>query len=391
MFRVTVLAIYLLPTIYTFFRVKKLFTQALPKKLFTLIYIVLALGFPLAEFLSHQNNASWVKFFILLGYYSLPFLLYLFLLVLLLDILRGINHPLKIVPVEIIRGRVFRVTTLWILFVFAAAVVIIGAVHMNTIRVKEYRVTVPRESGVIKHLKIALAADFHLGQMTHKRFMEKFTEKINSLNPDIVLIPGDIVEGHRNDGDMGEYERLFRQIKTKYGVYASLGNHESHGRSSKLDFLAASGIKVLADTFVVIDNSFILAGRKDRRSNHRKPLAELLAKAPGHLPVVVLDHRPTGLEQVSQHGVDIQVSGHTHNGQLFPLNLIIKQIYELGWGYKKIRDTHFFVTSGIQAWGPPVRTAGNSEIMVINVDFHPFGRTQFMRNVVMILMPHRPA
>jgi predicted MPP superfamily phosphohydrolase len=369
MFLVTVLAIYSLPTIYTYFRVRKLFIHAAHKKLFTLFYIILSLGFPLAEFLSHQNNAGWTKFLIFMGYYSLPFLLYLFLLVLLLDILRGVNHLFKIFPDEVIRGRVFRATTLWILFVFSAAIVVFGAVHMNTIRVKEYRVTVPRKAAVIKHLKIAMAADFHLGQRTQKRFMEKFTAKINGLHPDIVLIPGDIVEGHRNDGDMTEYERRFRQIKSKYGIYASLGNHESHDRSSKLDFLAASGIKVLADTFVVIDNSFCLVGRKDHRSNHRKPIAELLAKVPDHLPVFVLDHRPLDLEQVSKYNVDIQFSGHTHNGQLFPLNFIIKMIYELGWGYKKIRNTHFFVTSGIQVWGPPVRTAGNSEIMVIDVDF----------------------
>jgi predicted MPP superfamily phosphohydrolase len=199
--------------------------------------------------------------------------------------------------------------------------------------------------------------------------MKKFTAKINSLHPDILLIPGDIVEGHRDDGDMTEFERMFRQIKSKYGVYASPGNHESHGRNNKLDFFANAGINLLTDTFVVIDNSFCLVGRNDRRSRNRKPIHELLDNIPGHLPLIVLDHRPTEIEQVSKHDVDIQLSGHTHNGQLFPFNYITESVYELSWGYKKIRNTHFFVTSGIQVWGPPVRTAGNSEIMVINVDF----------------------
>jgi predicted MPP superfamily phosphohydrolase len=273
------------------------------------------------------------------------------------------------VPVEVIRSQKFRTISLCILFVFSAAVVIIGSAHYNTIRVKEYQVDVPRKSAVIKHLKIAMAADFHLGQITSQQFMKKFTAKINSLHPDIVLIPGDIVEGHREDGDMTKFERMFRQIKSKYGVYASPGNHESHGRNSKLDFFTNAGINLLEDTFVVVDNSFCLVGRNDRRSNNRKPIDELLDNIPGHLPVIVLDHRPTELESMSKHGVDIQLSGHTHYGQLFPFNYIIKNLYELGWGYKKIRQTHFFVTSGIQGWGPPVRTAGNSEIMVINVDF----------------------
>jgi uncharacterized protein len=166
---------------------------------------------------------------------------------------------------------------------------------------------------------------------------------------------------------------LFRQIKTKYGVYACPGNHETHGwyrKNIKSDFFDKANINLLEDTFEVVNNSFCLVGRNDRRSNKRMPIDILLNKIPDHLPVIVMDHRPTNLEQVSQHGrVDIQLSGHTHYGQLFPLNYIILNIYELGWGYKKIRDTHFFVTSGIQLWGPPVRTAGNSEIMVINVDF----------------------
>jgi predicted MPP superfamily phosphohydrolase len=369
MFRLIALVIYSLANIYVYFRIKKLFTNDGHKKIFTIFYIIFALAFPMAEVLSHNTSSAWIKYFLLIAYYSLAFLLYLFLFLVLFDILRGVNRLLKIVPIEITRGRKFRVIALCILFVFSAAVVIIGSVHLNTIRVKAYQVDVPRRSAVIKHLKIAMAADFHLGQITSKQFLEKFTAKINSIHPDIVLIPGDIVEGHRDDGDLTEFERLFRQIKSKYGVYASPGNHESHGRNSKFVFFANAGINVLADTFVVIDNSFCLVGRNDRHSNNRKPIDELLDNIPGHLPIIVLDHRPTEFEQVSESGVDIQLSGHTHNGQLFPFNYVIRYLYELGWGYKKIRNTHFFVTSGIQVWGPPIRTAGNSEIMVINVDF----------------------
>ncbi len=369
MFRFIALVIYALPNIYVYFRIKKLFTNDNQKKIFTVFYIILVLAFPVAEIWSHNTSAAWVKYFLLLAYYSVVFLLYLFLFLVIFDILRGINRLLKIVPVEVIHSRKFRTTSPGILFAFSAAVVIIGSVHYNTIRVKEYQVDVPRRSAVIKHLKIAMAADFHLGQITSQQFMKKFTAKINSLHPDIVLIPGDIVEGHRDDGDMTEFERLFRQIKSKYGIYASPGNHESHRRSRKLDFFANAGINLLADTSVVIDNSFCLVGRNDRRSNNRKSIDEFLDNIPGNLPVIVLDHRPTEIEQVSTHAVDIQLSGHTHNGQLFPFNFITGNVYELSWGYKKIRDTHFFVTCGIQVWGPPVRTAGNSEIMIINVNF----------------------
>jgi predicted MPP superfamily phosphohydrolase len=87
------------------------------------------------------------------------------------------------------------------------------------------------------------------------------------------------------------------------------------------------------------------------------------------LPVILIDHRPTELAQVSKTLVDVQLSGHTHDGQMFPINLITRRVYPLSWGYRKIGNTHFFVTSGIRLWGPPVRTSGKSEIMVIDITF----------------------
>ena len=371
MFLFLILAVYFLPTIYTYVRLKKLFSRRLDKILFTLCYITFALGFFIAEIMSHRADAGAgpARYIILIGYYTLPYMLYLFLLTLLSDILRGVNRLLKIVSTEITRDRKFQAVTTWIIFLLPALIVAFGAVHVNTIRVNEYRVTVPRKSAVIDHLKIAMAADFHLGQITDKEFLEKFTDKVNALHPDIVLLPGDMVEGHRDDGETSEFAQHFRQIKSKYGIYASPGNHESHSRDNKFKFFSDAGINVLADSIVTIDNSFYLVGRNDAHSNNRKTIDELLAQLPGNLPVIVLDHRPTDIQEVSRREVDIQLSGHTHNGQLFPLNFIINNLYELGWGHKKIGNTHLFVTSGAQIWGPPVRTAGDSEIMVINVDF----------------------
>jgi hypothetical protein len=112
-----------------------------------------------------------------------------------------------------------------------------------------------------------------------------------------------------------------------------------------------------------------LGGRNDRHFGSRKTLPELLQEASENLPILLLDHRPADLEAVIHSSVDVQFSGHTHNGQLFPFNFMAKREYELSWGHKKKGNTHFFVTCGIQGWGPPVRTAGVSEIMLINIDF----------------------
>jgi predicted MPP superfamily phosphohydrolase len=126
-------------------------------------------------------------------------------------------------------------------------------------------------------------------------------------------------------------------------------------------------MKVLCDKIVVIDSSFNLAGRYDSHFMTRKNIDALMKSVTDSLPVILIDHRPTEIEQVSRTAVDVQLSGHTHNGQLFPINLITRKIYELSWGYRKTGNTHFFVTSGIRLWGPPVRTTGKSEIMVIDI------------------------
>lgn len=370
MFLLSILLLYTLPTIYTYIRLKKLCPRGLYRISFTLFYLFLAFGFFIAEILSHRiTNGSWIKYLILIGYYTLPFLFYLFLSVLLFDILRGANHLLKIIPIKATQDRKFQSAAAWILFVIPAIIVFIGSIQFNSIRINQYHVDIPRKSAVINHLKIAMAADFHLGITTDKGFVVKFAERLHALKPDIVLLPGDIVEGHREEDEIKQFASQFRQIKSKYGVYASPGNHESHNMSSKLKFFSDAGIHVLADEFVCIADSFYLVGRNDGHSNNRKPIEELLKQMPNQLPVIVLDHRPTDIEASTRNGVDIQLSGHTHNGQLFPLNFIVDRIYELAWKYKKIKKTHLFVTSGIQVWGPPVRTAGDSEIMIIDVEF----------------------
>jgi predicted MPP superfamily phosphohydrolase len=248
-------------------------------------------------------------------------------------------------------------------------ILIIGTVKYSAIVVNEYHIQVPRKGSSLHHLKIALASDFHLKEITSKNFMPQFTATVNSLNVDVLFLPGDILEGDRQDEQMAEFERQFRSIRTKYGIYATLGNHEFYRRNVKLDFFAQSNITLLQDSVAVVDSAFTIVGRNDNHLSRRKTIDELMMTVNRTLPVIVLDHRPTEISQVSATGADVLLCGHTHHGQLFPFNYITESVYDLSWGYKKVGNTNVFVTSGIQLWGPPVRTAGDSEIMVISVDF----------------------
>jgi predicted MPP superfamily phosphohydrolase len=126
---------------------------------------------------------------------------------------------------------------------------------------------------------------------------------------------------------------------------------------------------------MVIDNNLVIVGREDLSINRfankkRKELTELMAPANAlNLPVILLDHQPFNLEQAEQTGVDFQLSGHTHNGQLFPANLVVQRIYEMAWGYLKKGKTQYYVSSGAGAWGPPVRLGSDAEIMLFKIKF----------------------
>lgn len=247
------------------------------------------------------------------------------------------------------------------------AVVVAGIINFNTIRTTEYQIIIPGKSSDISHLRIAFVSDFHLQENTGIHFVEKFASEIERIKPELMLFGGDIVEGDRKDEKMAGFERIFSSITTKYGVYGVLGNHEHYAGQDKGSFFSNSGIEVLRDSVVIAGNSFVLAGRNDSHTRQRKSVAEIMGTIPDSLPVILVDHRPTVIGQIGKNSPDVVLSGHTHNGQLFPINLITRRVYELSYGYMKKGETHFFVSSGIRLWGPPVRTTGKSEIIVIDI------------------------
>ena len=210
-------------------------------------------------------------------------------------------------------------------------------------------------------------ADLHFRDLTSDRFLEELTAKVNARKPDLILLGGDLLEGDRREEDVGRYERAIRGMFSAYGTYGVPGNHERFSRAGAGGLLERAGIRLLQDEVVRIGDMLTLAGRKDARSRDRKPVAELLAAAPSDLPVILLAHRPLQFDEARAAGADIQLSGHTHHGQLFPINFITAHQYDLSWGHLERNGAHLFVTSGVQAWGPPVRTVGASEVLVLHL------------------------
>jgi len=220
-------------------------------------------------------------------------------------------------------------------------------------------------------LTIALASDTHFGLLSGKRHAERLVREINALEPDLVLLPGDIVDNDIRPFVQHGIDSILSEIKSTYGVYASLGNHDRHDGTMRelLDALERSGMRVLYDETVVIADSFTLIGRRDRSDREREPLSRLMEGVDLAKPVILLDHQPYDLDIAARHGVDLMVSGHTHRGQIFPGSLITSAIYENDWGHLRKDQMHSIVTSGFGFWGPPIRLGTRSEIVRIVVTF----------------------
>ena len=367
MFHTILTLSYIIPNIYLFTRIWQLFIRKDQRIYYALIYLLLFLVYPVSSLFNDEGTAMGARVLSAIADYLLPFFLYLFLFVLLLDLLLLINLLLRIVPREKIKSRSFRSGGLLVIVCCSLAVVVAGIINFNTIRTTEYQITIPGKLSGISHLRIAFVSDFHLQESTGIHFVENFASKIDSIKPELMLFGGDIVEGDRKDEKMACFERIFSSITARYGFYGVPGNHEYYAPQDKWSFFSKSGIEILSDSVVIVDNSFVLVGRNDSHTRTRKSVAEIMGTIPDSLPVILIDHRPTVIDHISRNLPDVVLSGHTHNGQLFPINLITRSVYELSYGYMKKGETHFFVSSGIRLWGPPVRTIGKSEIMVIDI------------------------
>ena len=369
MFHLYLTLAYTIPNIYVFFRINHLFIGKGYKLWYTLIYVLMAAVYPLTRYLPDNEMNLAMQILDTVSGYFLPFYLYLFLSVLVYDLFLLLNLLLKVVSAKTRKSFLYRFYSLSALIFLPVAVVIGGVINLNTIRVSKYQAILPKKNSNIESLRVAFVSDIHIEQNLNLGFLEQFVQKVNALQPDILLYGGDIVEGDNEHETSEAMESILKQVQTKYGTFGVLGNHEFYGGQEQGVFFSRAQITLLNDTIINIDNAFYLAGRYDQHFRNRKSIGEILQYSSAELPIILMDHRPTQLQEVSQTAVNAQFSGHTHNGQLFPVNYIIHQMYELSWGYMKIRDTHFFVSSGLRLWGPPVKTAGKSEIMVVDFKF----------------------
>jgi hypothetical protein len=249
-----------------------------------------------------------------------------------------------------------------------------GIYHANQLTQVHYTVQT-QEAKKPANMKIVLISDLHLGAIHSERRLEPLVNIINQMEPDLVAIAGDLFDDNNFDAiqDPERAITLLQQIKSTYGVYASLGNHDS-GRNfdSMMEFLERSNIKLLTDDYEVIDNRLVLIGRVDPSpiggfgDLKRQDISDLIDTLDPNLPVVVMDHTPSNLNEYDER-VDLILSGHTHKGQIFPAGLVTNMIFEVDYGYyqRDASSPHVIVTSGAGTWGMPMRVGTNNEVVSI--------------------------
>ncbi|MDO5687496.1 MAG: metallophosphoesterase [Neisseria sp.] len=232
--------------------------------------------------------------------------------------------------------------------------------------VRHYRITLDKP--LAQPLRIGVASDLHLGKWFGKRQLDQLAAIMQQEKADLILLPGDIMDDNVIAYRAKGMQEHFSRLRAPLGVYATLGNHDLFGHQHEITAeIRAAGIELLHDDVVQLPQGITLIGRPDNMDKQRRSTAELLAQVDTSRPVIVLDHRPDHIEQHARLPVDIQVSGHAHNGQIFPANLIVRAINRLAYGHEKIGNGHFFVTSGYGFWAVPLRLGSQSEVMMIEV------------------------
>ena len=239
---------------------------------------------------------------------------------------------------------------------------------------KNVRIRLPRLDSRASGCRIALISDLHLGALLGRSFTERVVELVNSTRPDMVAIAGDLVDGRVEH--LAEAAEPLRDLRSTHGTYFVTGNHEYYYRYEEwVEYVRTLGIATLLNERTTIDHHgglFELAGLIDPNSTVEgiQPGPDLPKTLDGwdrDRALVMLAHQPASLEEVAAEGVDLQLSGHTHGGQIAPFNLLVKALEGSVAGLSRHGGTQLYITRGAGFWGPPVRVGAPPDITVVEL------------------------
>lgn len=325
------------------------------------VFGVLVWGSALSVFLtfvlrnSKLSATPWAHFFFEYSSGWLVFTLYMVLFLFCFDLFRLFNHPFQ--------------------YGFAGALVLTacllsyGFYRFQHPSVQVIRLAVNKPAAV-DTFRIVAVSDVHLGMGTSDAMLQKYIRMINAQQPDVILVGGDLIDNSIVPVRERQMEKALAQLQAKYGIYMAPGNHEYiSGISQCEQYLRQTRICLLRDSAATLPNGIRLVGRDDRSNPLRQTLPQLLEQVDTAFPVIVLDHQPAELTPAADAGVDLLFCGHTHDGQVWPMNLVTSRLFERSYGFEKRGGAAIYVSSGLALWGPPFRIGSRSEMVVFDLTF----------------------
>jgi len=370
------ISIYTIGNYYVFLRGWQVIQSThFQKFIYVVISIVLYSSFILKFTLLQRSSGLLTDLLFIISSFWLVFLLYFLFSLLLVDTIKIFNLFIKFLPEKnTISYFKLKQYTFYAILILVISIIIFSYHNARNVIFKKITIYTEKKFSEKSAYKFVIISDLHYSILTGKKHLKKLVNKINNIQPDFIVLLGDIIDEtmlfKKNLNDIA-----LKNLKSSYGTFVITGNHEYIGDIKKsIEFFRNNNFKLLIDD--IFENEDItLIGRNDyfsvRFNNEyrRKPLKEIINNHKINYSkfIIVADHQPLKIEEAVENNIDLQISGHTHYGQFWPFNLIVKKVYEIPWGYKKIKNTHFYVSSGAGAWGPPIRNMSNSEIIIINI------------------------
>ncbi|MEX1110876.1 MAG: metallophosphoesterase [Chthoniobacterales bacterium] len=347
------------------------------RKFYLPVFWFLALAFVAGRNLENIAVTPWSSALVWVGAFWFALMYYLLLGTLGIDIFGRILRRWRWLPAAWLAAwprTKFRAALLLLL----AVSVLVAWGHWNALhpKVVTMEVSLPSVPGAPPRLRVAVASDLHLGTLVTQARVKGWVDTINGLKPDLILLPGDVIDEDLPpvvENNLGDY---LSHLRAPLGVYAVTGNHEYIGGvEAAVDYLEDHGVAMLRDRAVPLAGGALwLAGREDVsiarfRGGQRAPLGEILLGVPDGVPVVVMDHQPVALAEAAALGAALQVSGHTHDGQLWPNKYLVRAIFGQSSGAGEEGGMPFYILPGLGTWGPPVRVGNRPEILDLTLTF----------------------
>jgi uncharacterized protein len=337
--------------------------------IFWTIFTILSLFSFLTIFTSKHFNFKFYNTSYRIGSYWLILIMYAAAT---LPIIIILSYVFREVRFDFITYRGFYLYSIILFFTLYAVLALTGTLNASSFKIRTYEIKI--DKFLEEQLNIIMVSDIHLGNIVRNKRIGKMVKSINALEPDIITIAGDIVDSNIAPFVQRDMAKDFSHLKSKYGTYAVLGNHDlmTNSVDEIVNILNKNGVNILRDEAVLIEDCFYIVGREDvtiklYTKKNRKPLIDITKNLDNTKPLILIDHNPKDVNESFNAKIDLQLSGHTHKGQISPLNFLTKRAFEVDYGHLEKGKFNVIVSSGYGTWGPPIRIGSKSEIVQIKL------------------------